>query len=149
MSLCVFDLDGTLCNIEHRLGYVRTKPKNWKAFEAGIINDTVNEPVAEVYRALVRANSTIVLASGRSEDSKETSETWLRKNDLWGWDKLYMRKSGDYRADDIVKREILDEIISDYGKKPDLWIDDRPRVVKAIRDCGVFVMDVYQGVEDF
>ena len=75
---------------------------------------------------------------------------WLQDNNLWEYRaKLYMRKEGDYRGDDVVKQEILDQIIADYGKKPDLWIDDRPRVVQAIRERGVFVMDVYQGKEDF
>jgi hypothetical protein len=60
-----------------------------------------------------------------------------------------MRKAADFRGDDIVKREILDEIVADYGKKPDMWFDDRPRVVRAIRARGVFVVDVYQGTEDF
>lgn len=47
--LVVFDIDGTLANIEHRLDYVRSKPKNWKAFDAGIPNDKVNEPVAAIF----------------------------------------------------------------------------------------------------
>jgi hydroxymethylpyrimidine pyrophosphatase-like HAD family hydrolase len=69
MTLVVFDVDGTIANIEHRRAYVRTKPKNWKAFEAGIPNDDVNLPVAEVFRQLVSdaAFTDVVLASGRSE----------------------------------------------------------------------------------
>jgi hydroxymethylpyrimidine pyrophosphatase-like HAD family hydrolase len=41
MALICFDIDGTLANIEHRLDYVRSKPKNWKAFDSGIPNDVV------------------------------------------------------------------------------------------------------------
>lgn len=149
--LVCFDLDGTLANIEHRLGYVRTKPKNWRAFEAGIPNDLVNEPVARVFLSMAASdyNNDIILASGRSETSRAATADWLERNGLGHYQKLYMRKAGDYRGDDIVKQEILDQIIADYGKKPDLWIDDRPRVVQAIRERGVFVMDVYQGKEDF
>lgn len=39
MALICFDIDGTLANIEHRLDCVRTKPKNWKAFDAAIFVD--------------------------------------------------------------------------------------------------------------
>lgn len=151
MALCVFDLDGTLANIEHRLGYVRTKPKNWAAFDAGIPNDKVNEPVARVFLSMAASdfNNDIVLASGRNERSRQATEDWLELNGLGHYDKLYMRKANDYRSDDIVKNEIIDEIVADYGKLPDLWFDDRPRVVKAVRARGIFVFDVYQGEEDF
>lgn len=75
---------------------------------------------------------------------------WLQDNNLWDYRaKLYMRKADDYRCDSIVKDEIIDEIVADYGKLPDMWFDDRPRVVRAVRKRGIFVFDVYQGEEDF
>lgn len=148
MLIC-FDIDGTLANIEHRLDYVRSKPKNWKAFDAGIPNDIVNDPVASVFDAMVDAGHTVILASGRNDRSRQATVDWLTANSLVGYQKLYMRKADDFRSDDIVKQEILDQIIADYGKKPDMWFDDRPRVVKAIRSQGVFVFDVYQGKDDF
>ena len=148
--LVVFDIDGTLANIEHRLDYVRSKPKNWKAFDAGIPNDKVNLPVAEMFWALDATDQhTIVLASGRNERSRQATEDWLRKNSLNAYAKLYMRKADDFRSDDIVKQEILDQIIADYGKKPDMVFDDRPRVVRMWHDNGIFVFNVYQGEEDF
>ena len=150
MLIC-FDIDGTLANIEHRLDYVRSKPKNWKAFDAGMPNDKVNEPVARVFHSIIASdfNNDIVLASGRNERSRQATEDWLELNGLGHYDKLYMRKADDYRSDDIVKDEIIDEIVADYGKLPDIWFDDRPRVVRAVRKRGIFVFDVYQGEEDF
>ena len=146
--LVVFDIDGTLANIEHRLDYVRSKPKNWKAFDAGIPNDKVNYPVADVFWAL-RDKATILLASGRNVRTRKATEEWLNRNSFGSYAKLYMRKADDFRNDSIVKREMLDEIIADYGKKPDMVFDDRPRVVNMWRDAGIFVFDVYQGKEDF
>lgn len=148
--LVVFDIDGTLANIEHRLDYVLSKPKNWKAFDAGIPNDKVKLPVAEMFWALdATEQHTIILASGRNERSRQATEDWLRKNSLGNYAQLYMRKADDFRSDDIVKQEILDQIIADYGKKPDMVFDDRPRVVRMWRDNGIFVFNVYQGEEDF
>lgn len=146
--LVVFDIDGTLANIEHRLDYVRSKPKNWKAFDAGIPNDKVNEQVKEVFTSMMFRND-IVLASGRNERSRKATEDWLWENHIRGYQKLYMRKADDFRSDDIVKQEILDQIVIDYGKKPDMVFDDRPRVVRMWRDNGIFVFNVYQGEEDF
>ena len=50
--LVVFDIDGTLAKIDHRLGFVRSKPKNWKAFDAGIPNDKVRRTSNENYYVL-------------------------------------------------------------------------------------------------
>lgn len=147
--LVVFDIDGTLANIEHRLDFVRSKPKNWAAFDAGIPNDKVNAPVAAVFHQMVDAGHAVILASGRNERSRAATEQWFADNGLRGWQKLYMRKADDFRSDDVVKLEILDEIIRDYGKKPDMVFDDRPRVVRAWRSQGIFVFNVYQGEEDF
>jgi phosphoglycolate phosphatase-like HAD superfamily hydrolase len=147
--LVVFDIDGTLANIEHRLDYVRSKPKNWRAFDAGIPNDKVNEPVAAIFHQMVDGGHEVILASGRNERSRQATEDWFSANSLRGWKRLYMRKADDFRSDDIVKQEILDQIIADYGRKPDMVFDDRPRVVRMWRDNGIFVFNVYQGEEDF
>jgi phosphoglycolate phosphatase-like HAD superfamily hydrolase len=148
--LVVFDIDGTLANCEHRLAFVRSKPKNWPAFDAGIPNDSVIAPVAEAFHSLKAAGNEIIFASGRNERSRDATMKWLQDNRFWNYTaKLYMRKADDFRGDDIVKREILDEIVADWGRKPDMVFDDRPRVVRMWRDEGIFVFNVYQGEEDF
>lgn len=149
--LVVFDIDGTLADNHHRIDYVKTTPKDWAKYDAGINDDAVIEPMAEVFRSLSAFN-TVVFATGRNERSRDATETWLQANGFIKYieyDNVYMRAANDFRHDDIVKCEMLDQIIADYGKKPDLWFDDRPRVVRALRERGVFVVDVYQGEEDF
>lgn len=149
--LIVFDIDGTLADNHHRIDYVRTKPKDWAAYDAGIPNDAVIEPIAKIFRGFA-ADPTfvVVFATGRNERSRVATLNWLVDNGLYYLgQKLYMRASDDFRHDDIVKSEMLDQIIEDHGKKPDMWFDDRPRVVRAIRKRGVFVVDVYQGEEEF
>ena len=149
MLIC-FDIDGTLANCQHRVHFVRTNPKNWKAFDAGIPNDTVIEPVAEMFHTLRGAGHDVIFASGRSENSRTATVEWLTQHGFWDVaTHLYMRKANDFRGDDIVKREILDTIVSHFGRKPDMVFDDRPRVVKMWRDNGIFVFDVYQETEDF
>lgn len=147
--LVVFDIDGTLANIEHRLDYVRSKPKNWRAFDAGIPNDKVNEPVATVMVNMADAGHDIVLASGRNERSRKATVDWLYDNELDCYQKLYMRKADDFRSDDVVKQEILDQIITDYGRKPDMVFDDRKRVVDMWRRNGIWVFDCNQSGQEF
>lgn len=147
--LVVFDIDGTLADNHHRIDYVRTTPKDWAKYDAGIHDDAVIIPIAKIFRLFVEEGHAVVFATGRNKRSREATELWLAENNLRGGEKLYMRAANDFRHDDIVKCEMLDQIIADYGKKPDLWFDDRPRVVRAIRAQGVFVVDVYQGTEEF
>jgi len=148
--LVVFDIDGTLADNHHRVHQVKSKPKNWPAYDAAIPDDTAIWPMAETFRALRLAGYDIIFVTGRSERSRKATVKWLDENDLHNsLSKIYMRPDGDYRSDDIVKCEILDQIIKEYGFKPDIWFDDRPRVVRAIRARGVFVVDVYQGEEEF
>lgn len=146
--IVVFDIDGTLAKIDHRLHHIQKKPKDWVSFDSGILEDEVNEPVESVLFAMYRSRHTILLASGRNERSRQRTEEWLDAHGLNLYDKLYMRPANDYRCDSIVKKEILDQIIVDYGK-PDMAFDDRPRVVNMWRENGIFVFDVYQGKDDF
>jgi hypothetical protein len=55
-----------------------------------------------------------------------------------------MRAEKDYRADDIIKGELLDRIISD-GWRPWLVVDDRDRVVKMWRDRGLLCLQCAPG----
>ena len=36
-KIYIFDLDGSLFDIRHRVGYVRTRPSNWDAFNNSIL----------------------------------------------------------------------------------------------------------------
>jgi len=147
MLIC-FDIDGTLADVSHRVHYWRQKPKNWNMFKSEMVNDKPIEQIVNIARTMWFAGHTVILCSGRGDDTRKLTEDWLYDHDI-KFEKLYMREANDYRGDDIVKKELLDQIVARFGKKPDIVFDDRPRVVKMWRENGVFVADVYQGTEDF
>jgi hypothetical protein len=142
----IWDIDGTLANCEHRTHWVRSKPKNWPAFNRGMKHDTAHADIVWMLRTFHAAGCTILIASGRSEDDREVTETWLR--DVAGieglYSKLYMRPSRDSRSDDIVKGEILDQMQED-GYDPTMVVDDRQRVVDMFRSRGLRVLQVAPG----
>ena len=142
-KVIVFDIDGTLANIEHRRGFVASKPKNFKAFNAAIPQDTPHEDIVWLTRALFTHNSRIILCSGRGEESREVTEQQMKDFGVT-FDKLYMRSKGDFRKDSIVKVELLAQIRKEFGE-PFLWFDDRKQVVDAIRAEGVRVLQVAPG----
>ena len=47
-DVCIFDIDGTLANCDHRLHHIQDKPKNWDLFYNGCMDDDVILPVAEM-----------------------------------------------------------------------------------------------------
>lgn len=167
MRTVIVDIDGTLANIQHRRHYVASKPKNWKAFNAGMIHDTLNEDVADLVRLIWLGHdqpdnreTKIVLASGRVEESREVTEKWLLGNDIWPsirdpdfvypqpplfvYERLYMRAKGDNRSDVIVKQEILEQMRKD-GYSPVMAIDDRDGVVAMWRANGLRCLQVAEG----
>lgn len=147
MLIC-FDIDGTLADLSHRVHYWRDSPKNWNMFKAEMVNDTPIEQICSIAREMYYVGNYVILCTGRGEENREVTQYWLRKHEI-KFDKLYMRAEKDFRGDDIVKLELLNQIVVEFGKKPDIVFDDRPRVVKMWRENGVFVADVYQGTEDF
>ena len=149
MSDVIFDIDGTIADLTHRLHYVTTKPKNWPAFNKAISNDAPIWQVIEILFSLKNDGRRIILCSGRSEDSRQDTIDWLIDYGIWDKvESLYMRKSKDYRADNIIKEELLDQILID-GFVPMLVFDDRKRVVDMWRRRGLFVFDCNQSGKDF
>lgn len=139
----VFDIDGTLANIHHRRHLVETKPKDWKAFNDGMVHDDSHDDVVDLLLLFYANGYKIVLCSGRDSDYREVTEKWLKDQEI-PYDDLYMRASKDRRGDDIIKVELLEEIRKEWGE-PWLWFDDRNRVVDAVRAAGVRVMQVAPG----
>ena len=145
--ICV-DLDGTLCNVKHRRQYVATKPRNWNAWNLGIINDKPIPQVLEVVNAL-KDRFPIFFVSGRSDDYRDVTLKWFEKYGIMEhyYNGLLMRKCGYHRDDAIVKGEIADQIEENY--KIFAVFDDRKRVVDMWANRGIFVFDVGQGKGDF
>ena len=137
-NVYVFDLDGCLCDCSHRLHHIKKNPKDWKAFFAEAMHDLPIEPVCALARDLDRVG-TIIFASGRSDECREASRYWIEAHIGIDNPTLYMRKAGDHRDDPIVKLEMLAQMRRD-GFEPRVWVDDRSRVVSALRGAGVRVL---------
>ncbi len=139
----IVDIDGTLADITHRRHFVQGEKKDWNSFFGMCNLDKVRYEVRDKVDELAK-DYNIVLVSGRPEDYRKVTEHWLDMNGI-PYETLIMRRSGDSRPDDIIKKEILDK----YFKRDNihLVIDDRPRVIRMWRENGLDVMDVGDGVE--
>ena len=144
----IFDVDGTMANLDHRLHWVRSKPKNWPAFFEGIHLD---EPIETVIRMLKNFHAdgyTILVCSGRGRDLFDKTAKWFEEKAgvLHLITDVFMRAEKDQRSDDIVKSELLDEILA-QGYEIVAVVDDRPKVIRMWKKRGLFVINVGSGVE--
>jgi phosphoglycolate phosphatase-like HAD superfamily hydrolase len=141
----IFDLDGTLANIEHRLHLIRPPRGNWPAFFRACVDDLPNEPICETLRMFASdANHHVEIWSGRSDEVHQQTVEWLAKHGL-NYRRLRMRRARDNRKDAVVKSEWLDAYIAEFGKLPDLIFDDRAQVVAMWRSRGVLCAQVADG----
>jgi len=166
----VFDVDGTLMNIEHRVKYARRtiphpdvpiylheiKPSAYRIpnpdydydkFESEIVNDTPNIEIFVIAHALKEQGHTIIIASGRKIKQAGVTLKMLDEYYVWGdsfWDTYYFRKDDDNRKDSIVKYEMYKQMLKDRYD-PKLVFDDRQQVVDMWRDKGIRVCQVAEG----
>ena len=143
MRCVIFDMDGTLADISHRRHHVMTKPKNWRAFNAGMIADIPNPPIMELAHTLSDFGHRLIVCSGREEVFRDVTEHWLQKHKVC-YERVYMRPEKDYRDDGQIKGELLDRILAD-GWEPWLAIEDRSRVVAMWRSRGITCLQCADG----
>ena len=138
--VAIFDVDGTLMDINHRRKYVESDHKNWKKFFEYMEFDTIRDDVFQLAHALHNDGYVIIVCSGRNEKHREITEKQLAFGKL-KYQALMMRGDADYRPDWEVKREMLAEI-RNSGFDPKISVDDRPSVVSMWRDHGLTCFDV-------
>lgn len=146
----VFDIDGTLANLDHRLHWVNGDgPKNWNKFFEEMGKDTPIKPIVRLAMALQGKwadgtpvagllDADVICCSGRPENYREVTERWLKDNGVYP-SALYMRPANDTRPDNVVKEELLHKILED-GWEPILVVDDRQSVVDMWRENGLTVL---------
>lgn len=133
-SAVMCDIDGTLALTGDR------GPYDFSRCEL----DLLNEPVRRALDAFRRADGdVIVLLSGRSEEHRTQTESWLARHAV-PYDELWMRAAGDTRRDDVVKAELFDAHVRErYAVRVSL--DDRDRVVAIWRRMGLPTWQVNYG----
>lgn len=133
--IIIFDLDGTLANINHRLVHIFQKPKNWEKFNSNIHLDEPKHQIIALNYRFEYAGDTIIICSGRRDECQNETIEWLNKHEI-AYHELLMRQVNDHRSDVEVKRDMLNYIRNKYGE-PDIAIDDRQRVVDFWRSEGI------------
>lgn len=136
----VFDLDGTLADIRHRVHHVRGARPDWEAFFAACPDDIPNAPVVNALLAHVFAGDRVEVWSARSDVVHLETEAWLWRQGIDPRRLTHMRAAGDNTPDTVLKRHWLMQLHE--SERPDVVYDDRQRVVDMWRDEGIACFQV-------
>ena len=161
----IFDLDGTLANIDSRRD-ISMKPNgklDWDIFAAPnsiLALDKPNAPVIKMAQMFKADGFKIVIFSGRNDRGFDATVQWLNNNHV-PFDLLVMRpdKFKDkswpiadgnpatpdmrFMPDEILKKVMLDTFVDINDVF--LVVDDRQKVVDMWRDLGLNTFQVAPG----
>ena len=130
------DLDGTLSLFKekgHRGPYDATLCEQ----------DDVNPPVLKLLGYYHFMEYAVIYLSGREDKFREPTERFLRKHQC-PQGPLYMRSTGDFRKDFIIKGELFDAHVRGVYNI-EFVLDDRNQVVKMWRRIGLQCWQVNEG----
>jgi|APCry1669193128_1035447.scaffolds.fasta_scaffold84054_1 phosphoglycolate phosphatase-like HAD superfamily hydrolase len=144
----IFDIDGTLADVSHRLHYITGETKDWDAFFAACGDDKPIFEVITVARALANMGNNLVYSTGRPSTVEVKTTGWMDKYrvPLVNEGHLFMRTAGDHREDNEVKAELYDKIIARFpGAVMGGVFEDRQQCVDMYRARGLRVFQVAKG----
>jgi beta-phosphoglucomutase-like phosphatase (HAD superfamily) len=151
--LYIFDLDGTLANMEHRVFWIQQKQKQWGAFFDACDKDAPIEAGLKTLTALRKGGAEVWVWTGRSDEVREKTLAWLHRygvfhpfwNPMRAPEALLMRKAGDHQADVALKRGWLADLEPPERNRLTAVFEDRSSVVQMWRECGVPCFQVAPG----
>lgn len=144
-SVIIFDVDGTLADVEKRVKLASQRGFDWDVFLDPIKMKSLDKPntdVVDLAKLFHLVGAKIIVVSARNERHREVTTEQLLG---WGvpFERLYLRKDNDFRKDSVVKEEILSLIRKD-GYNPILAVDDRQQVVDTWDRLGIICWQVRQ-----
>jgi phosphoglycolate phosphatase-like HAD superfamily hydrolase len=136
-GFAVFDIDGVLADVRHRLHHVQSPPKNWDLFFASMDEDPLLPEGQTLAREWVSNGAQIAYLTGRNESHRATTQTWLEANALPPG-RLLMRPDRDRRPARLYKPEALQRLARDGSIV--VVVDDDLAVIETLRAQGYQVL---------
>jgi phosphoglycolate phosphatase-like HAD superfamily hydrolase len=134
--LAVFDIDGVLADVRHRVHHLDGRRKDWGAFFGAAPLDGVHEEGRALALEAARACD-LAYVTGRPEWCRADTEDWLGAHGM-PEGQLAMRRSGDHRPAAQAKLRLLEELAD--GRTVAVVVDDDPDVCDAYETAGFAVL---------
>lgn len=142
----IFDIDGTIADLTHRLRYVLCSDdaKDWDKFYKACYNDRPIPDVIQLLKRIDGSGAEIIFVTGRSEICHDETITWINRFVGIKEYSVFMRKKNDHREDAELKKEIYEKNIQ--GKHVVLGVfEDRKQCVDMWRGLGLTCYQVADG----
>lgn len=135
----IIDLDGTLCNADHRLHHIKKEPKDWDTFFSECHKDEPNWWCQKIIYNFMRDNYKILYVTGRS--NRQETLDWLFRHLHEGSEtdieaSLFTRERTDRRHDYVFKEEVYRTQIEPHYEVL-FAIDDKKGVIDMWRRLGI------------
>jgi hypothetical protein len=130
--LAVFDIDGVLADVRHRLHHLDSRPKRWDAFFAEAPKDPPLEQGVLMAQEAAK-DCEVVYVTGRPEQCRRDTVDWLNQHGLPSGD-LVMRSRRDRRPARLAKPELLARLAQ--GREVAVVVDDDLEVCDAYEAAG-------------
>jgi phosphoglycolate phosphatase-like HAD superfamily hydrolase len=130
--LAVFDVDGVVADVRHRLRHVAHHPKDWAAFFAAAADDPPLATGVDLAREWA-AQHDLTWLTGRPEHLRRVTERWLRAQGL-PVERLLMRPPHDRRPGRLYKADQLRTLAKQAEVA--VVVDDDPDVVALLTRQG-------------
>lgn len=140
----VFDLDGTLANVDHRQEHALNK--DWDTFHSLAYLDQPYTNIVELF-STIPEDWTIIIITGRDEKHRQMTEEWLDEHNIYP-DEVFMRPEGNHRPDHEYKLSVIDTYCGSREKalaSVIAWFEDRDNLVEKLRDAGFTILQVKAG----
>lgn len=136
MNIYIFDIDGVLADIEHRLIYRKRNDFDNFYDEDIMAKDKLISAGKELLD-LMNKDGIVVYSTGRPERTRKTTIEWLVK---YGFPvrAILMREDNDFRPSPEVKLDHVWEIMKEFRETLETsngtvyFIDDDPKNVEAV-----------------
>ena len=132
MTIAVFDVDGVVADVRHRLHHIQGRRKDWDAFFAAASDDRPLQRGLDLVAELGE-NHDIVWLTGRPAWLRRETAAWLADNSLPA-DELHMRPGGDFRPARRFKLEVLLRLAP---RDIAAFVDDDIEVIDAAQEAGL------------
>lgn len=133
----VFDLDGTLLDLEGIRDWALGKRDDYEVFHSLAIKAPANNYVVDTLKALWDTGWEIFILTARSSVYYTGTCEWLNKKSI-PFHHLKMRPSDNTEDDVLVKKNMLLNHVLPWGNSyPHLAFDDNPRIVAMYQEYGI------------
>ena len=138
----IFDIDGTLADVDeflHHLVHRPDSPRDWEGFHTAVGEAKVKQDILSMLHLYEIRGVHIILLTSRNIEWFNETVAWLGKNHI-DYDMLVMRSKNDRRPAPEFKEDRLKRIMLEYNIVH--LFDDHPGVCGVAKELGIPVTKV-------